>query len=391
MRQVVKEKHREKIVDRPTYTLLIDGNNLAKIAISADKTINRRNEVVGGIYRFLSQVRKAMTELGKNFDKVYVMWDGEQSGMMRYKLYPDYKANRDKNFDKHLTEYDNFLMDKQRKILAYSKSKQKAKKTKTEQDFIDEEIYSAQVVGIKMCLEELFIRQYEYSEMEGDDLIAYYVQNKEPNEKIVILSNDRDIAQLISPDVALYISMKKQVLSTLNYDKILGYHYENILLKKIICGDASDNIKGIRKVGDKTLMDLMPEIKTRPVKLEEVIQRAKEVEEERKLNKKKPLQSNVNIIEGITDGVQGEDIYDINRIIIDLKNPLLCKEAKEELLELMKSPIDPHDRGLENFYKITLSYDIPEFRVERNHFITFTSPFNQLINKEIKLYNSFLT
>ena len=44
----------------------------------------------------------------------------------------------------------------------------------------------------------------------------------------------------------------------------------NIPLYKIICGDSSDNIPGVKLVGGKTLMNSFPEIKNKKVEIEEI-------------------------------------------------------------------------------------------------------------------------
>ena len=69
-------------------------------------------------------------------------------------------------------------------------------KNKDEND--DDEIFEREKGIINAILEELCIRQYEFENVEGDDIIAYYVKNKKPNEKVVIVSSDKDLTQLIS-------------------------------------------------------------------------------------------------------------------------------------------------------------------------------------------------
>ena len=47
----------------------------------------------------------------------------------------------------------------------------------------------------------------------------------------------------------------KKFINTKNHTDIMGYNYQNVVLKKMICGDPSDNIKGIKGVGEKTFFD----------------------------------------------------------------------------------------------------------------------------------------
>ena len=64
---------------------------------------------------------------------------------------------------------------------------------------------------------------------------------------------------------------------------------ENIVLEKVICGDVSDNIKGVKGVGNQTLAKLFPEIRERKIDLGFILRRSRELLDERKANKKKPL------------------------------------------------------------------------------------------------------
>ena len=73
------------------------------------------------------------------------------------------------------------------------------------------------------------------------------------------------------------------------------------------------------------------EIKKRKVNLNEVIDKARQINEKRISEKKKPLKWAENIVNRVTDGCQGEKIYEINEEIINLKNPLMSDEAKELL------------------------------------------------------------
>ena len=68
----------------------------------------------------------------------------------------------------------------------------------------DDEAFEREKSIINAILEELCVRQYEYENVEGDDIIAYYVKNKKPNEKVVIVSSDKDLTQLISDTVIVY-------------------------------------------------------------------------------------------------------------------------------------------------------------------------------------------
>lgn len=367
-------------------TLLVDGSNLLELSFSASKKTSSSGKEIGGIFAFLLQM-KILLQKG-NFRYVYVFWDGERSGQLRYELNTDYKANRDKTFD------DVNLSDYMKAVNARIDAMQKKIYKKSQRTETEKENFHWQREIIIQCLDELFVRQCLCDETEADDFIAYYVQHKKPEENIVIFSNDRDLSQLIhksemyegKDDVILAIKPQKadiRFINTRNHTDIIGYDYRNVALKKIICGDASDNIKGIKGVGEKTLFDNFPEFKTREVTLNEVIDKAKQINEDRKIQKKKPLKWAENIVNKVTDGVQGENVYEINKKIIDLKNPLMPDDAKELLDNMMYAPIDSEDRSLLNLYNILTTNDIDDLKDE-TVFGKFFIEFNFLIDKEKK-------
>ncbi len=363
-------------------TLLVDGSNILELSCSADRRVSSNGNIVGGIFQFLLQL-KLMLQKG-NFRYVYVFYDGDNSGEYRAWILPTYKSNRDKNYDLsvpgELSDYAKELNAKVRSMQSYLFSKNKDKMTERRKE---KELFYRQRDVVIQCLEELCVRQCVADKVEADDLIAYYVKNKKPNERVVIMSNDRDLTQLISEDVIVYVQREKKFINTKNHTTEFGYNYQNVLLKKIICGDASDSIKGIKGVGETILLKNFPEIKERKVTLDEVIEKARSINEQRVSEKKKPLKWAENIVQRVTDGVQGEKIYEVNKKVIDLSEPILTEEAKDLMDSMMYAPIDPEGRSLENLYKILIANGIDEFKDE-NRFSSFFGEYKTLMDKEMK-------
>lgn len=378
MKQPVPNKHKDK-VHNTFNTLLIDGSNLLEVSSRGDDRLSGTGKPTGGIFQFFLQLKMLLRK--GNFRYVYVFWDGNQSGLLRYKLNSDYKANRDKEFEdeEELSDYMKAVNTKINGMKQYFSKKEDP--TKLAQRKKQKEIFHWQREVIIDCLEELFVRQCMCDKTEADDFIGYYVTHKKSNERIVICSNDRDLTQLIAEDVIVYVQSLKDFLTVKNYTKIEGINYQNVVLKKVLCGDASDNIKGIKGFGEKTLLNNFDEITKRKVTLNEVIEKAKNINEERAKLKKKPLKWAENIVNRVTDGVQGSKIYEINEKIIDLKKPLMTDEAVEMIENIMYTPIDPEDRTLENLYRILLENDVEDLRDETK-FSNFFSEFLYLIDKE---------
>lgn len=391
MQQVVPKKIKENnpnITLQPFNTLLVDGSNLLKICMVNDK-VNSDGQTIGGIMQFLLQIKNLMRK--GNFRYIYVMWDGDRGGQMRYNYYPAYKANRDKEYveygvSDYMKEVNMRLSYMQEKIFGKDKKKEISEKDK------DKELFHKQRDILMSCLDELFIRQCLCDEIEADDFIAYYVNHKKPEENIVIFSNDRDLSQLIhkssvradKDDVILCIKPHGKdfmFINSRNHSDIMGYDWRNVLLKKMICGDSSDNIKGIKGVGEKTLLDNFPKMKNEKVSLEEIKNGAQQINEERLKCKKKPLKWAENIVNSVTDGVQGDKIYEINEKIIDLSHPLMTEEAMELIDSMMYAPMDSEGRSFDNLYNILMEAKIDDMRSE-SAFSNFFTDFKILINKE---------
>ncbi len=381
MKQPIK-KHRAAAngisTEKQCYSLICDGNNLLKIAL-VDKTMNSKGEEYGAVMSFLRILGTLLSK--KDFNYCMVCWDGIGSGVLRWQLYEDYKANRDKNYtlhDPNLSDYDKKILEYQRKVLAYSRKKAQIKETKEESD---EETFEREKAIIKAILEELCIRQYEYENTEGDDIIAYYVKNKKPNEKVVIMSADKDLTQLISDTVIIYNHRIRDFVTKDNSVEKLGITHENIVLEKMLCGDSSDNIKGVKGLGETTLLKLFPHLKTEKSDIKAVVALSQELLSERKEAKKKPLKSLENIVNGVTDGCQGDKLYEINEKIIDLSNPLLTDEAKKGLDEEFYGIMDTSDREIKNVYNIIREYEMTEL-MDENKFSKTFSPYERIIMME---------
>ena len=280
VRKSIKEKHNVEDI-KPIYTLLIDGNSVMKMSM-VDKRKSGDGLEYGMIYQTLLQIKIQLQK--KDFNHVYFMLDGNNSGVLRYNLYKEYKANRDKNYESSegKSEYQKEFDKRLKSMTTYFAKKDSEKRIGT-LDETEEDSFDRQREIIYNILEELFCRCCMYDDVEGDDLIAYYVNNKLPNEKIVIVSGDRDLVQLISDDVCLYVTQLKKYVTPKNCVEVLGYTHENVLLKKILCGDVSDNIKGIKGMADKTFFKLFPDAVTKKYSLDEVLVQTEKLIEDKTL------------------------------------------------------------------------------------------------------------
>lgn len=375
------------VASEPIYTLLIDGNNLLRQCF-ADTKINSDGVHYGAVYQFFLQIKLLLRK--KNYDYIYVTFDDDDSGIMRYEIYKGYKANRMKKYAEHseeLGEYGKAFNEKLKAMEKYiygKKGKQKEHHMSDAERFVDENFARERDIILDMC-EELCIRTLFNKKAEGDDFISYYVHNKLPNERIVIVSTDNDLMQLISDTVCVYDRKKGVYLSPERFKNIKGYPVENIVVKKILLGDVSDNIGGIYGFSENRLKELMPEFEQRPITIEEVKTRAQQRIDERVAQKKKPLAWCKNIVEGITSKTYDGDFYETNRKLIDLSTPLLTNDAKEEIDAYMHKAINTDGRSFENLYQI-----IKEEKMEQlmapSSFSSFFCEYQTLMDKEKKRF-----
>ena len=390
MSQPVRKQILEKYPDanEETFvTVLVDGNSVLRQAFR-DNRVNTNGIHYGGVFQFLLQLRELLKKISTRIEYVYVFFDAHDSGILRYEIYPPYKANRDKDYAEHsnLSEYMkeyNAYLERMRNHL-YKKREKPVRELTPEERTVKENFDRERDLLCKY-FNELYIRWMIDEKTEGDDLISYYVHHKLPNEKVVIMSADEDLTQLISDSVCVYNNIKKKFYSSENFIRLKGFPYQNVVVRKVFCGDKSDNIGNIDGVSETRLTELMPEILTRPVTISEVRERAKEKVEERVNQKKKPLKWHENIVNGVSRTEYPGDFYEINERIINLERPLLTPEAEEELSGMMHNVQDPEGRSFENLYSYMLEDGIDELS-DTDRFSFFFEPYKPLVDKEMRRY-----
>ena len=156
----------------------------------------------------------------EKFEPNQVVFAIDPKDSWRYEVYPEYKANRKDRASKLNTELFYPVMD----------------------DFITD-------------LKTLFtnMRFIKLPRCEADDTIAVLCKHGFRNAKVVILSGDSDMHQLLTnKNITQYDALKGDFVNCINP--------KNSLEIKIISGDSSDNIKGIRpRVGPKTAEKIIVE------------------------------------------------------------------------------------------------------------------------------------
>ncbi|MCX6806979.1 MAG: DNA polymerase [Candidatus Berkelbacteria bacterium] len=125
-----------------------------------------------------------------------------------------------------------------------------------------EELYS-QFPIVKEVLNAFSIPIYEAEGYEADDVIASLRNKKIQN---IIITGDLDALQLVNENTKVH-AMKRGLTDIVVYDqeavkKRYGFSAENIADYKGLAGDASDNIPGVKGIGERTAAELIKKYKT---------------------------------------------------------------------------------------------------------------------------------
>ena len=329
-------------------SLLIDGEYLLKQGFHGAKHTQGKHGSVGAIYHFVNTIKRFYQDYAVT--KVVVFWEGEGSKDYRKAYYPYYKMNRNNKYD----DGERFDLDRQR-------------------------------IRIKQYLEELSIRQVEVAGCEADDGIAYYCMNSTGENK-VIYTNDRDLLQLLDDDtkVQLTISKARVMINKDNFKSYFDYHHMNVGIIKMIAGDSSDNISGVKNIGEKKVLKYFPEIKDVPVDYNWVISRTKELLEE------KPNDNGLKaILNGETKwGTYGNDYFSVMNKIINLKEPNITEELKTSIKEMVSEALSPKGRGgIKKVMEMMKEDELLTFLPKNDdNFFVFWSSFITIIKKEENAY-----
>ncbi len=167
-------------------------------------------------YGFINTLSKVIREERPDF--VAVAWDA-RGPTFRHELYEDYKAGRDA----------------------------------TPEDL------RAQIPLARELLEAMGVRLIEVPGFEADDVIATLVSMAPDDVEAVIVSTDKDLMQLVADDVSLLDGIKDRRYGPAEVEERFGVPPDRMLDVRALVGDPSDNIPGVKGIGDKGAAKLIRE------------------------------------------------------------------------------------------------------------------------------------
>lgn len=202
--------------------LIVDGSSIAYRAFYALPFLtNHEGKASGAIFGFANILIKILSE--QKPTHVAVAFDHSRK-TFRNELYADYKGQR----------------------------------KPTPEEMI------AQMPIITQMLSIMGIQTYEYNNIEADDIIGTICKTVKGDK--FVLSGDRDLLQLIDSHTSVWLTKKGvSEVNKVDLQQIgLEFHIrpDQVMELKGLMGDASDNIPGVKGVGEKTALSLLEKYDT---------------------------------------------------------------------------------------------------------------------------------
>ena len=118
----------------------------------------------------------------------------------------------------------------------------------------------------KKILAAMGIKYLECAGYEADDIIGTVSMwcEKDPEYEALIVSSDKDLLQLISDETTVKLLKTKDyiMMDRKTFNETYGFEPIHMIDLKALMGDASDNIPGVRGIGEKGAIKLVSEYTT---------------------------------------------------------------------------------------------------------------------------------
>ena len=217
----------QQVSDKPV--LLIDLLNLYCRCFSSIPLTNDDGEHVGGFYGSLNALQSYINKFSPS--ECIIAWEGAGSSQKRRKKLQDYKSGR--------------------KMVGMRRGFETSDET-------EKEAFARQLGALKEAMEFLPLKQVAVQYLEADDVIAYMCKNTIRDRKKIIVSTDRDYLQLVDENTSVFRPVKTKTNKQGQFIDLEWMHQKenihppNYALLKAVVGDKSDNIQGVKGIGEKT-------------------------------------------------------------------------------------------------------------------------------------------
>ncbi len=214
------------------HVLLVDGFNTFIRSFSVNPSLNEDGAHVGGLVGFLKSIRYTINKFKPT--RCVIVFDGKNSSKPRQKIYPQYKAGRKiRSRLNRLVDWGGGPHD-------------------------ERESMALQLKRLVEYLECLPLTIVSIDNLEADDIMSYICNLVLKESQFTIMSADKDFYQLVDKRVKLYSPTKKILYDRETIKKEFGVYPQNVLTCRVVEGDKSDEIPGVRGIGVKTLIKEFP-------------------------------------------------------------------------------------------------------------------------------------
>ncbi len=211
--------------------LLIDGLNTFIRVFSAIPTTNEDGVHIGGIVGFLRSIGYTINMVRPT--RTIIVFDGKGGSNRRRKIFPQYKMGRKMSHRLNRT-HDFLTREEEKKMMVFQLNR---------------------IVEYLECLPVTIINM---DNIEADDVIGYCAKHIFKDSKSTIMSTDKDFLQLVDENIKVYSPTKKKMYDEERVVEEYGISSHNFLLYRMLDGDVSDSIPGIKGAGTKTLLKMFP-------------------------------------------------------------------------------------------------------------------------------------
>jgi len=276
--------------------LMIDGLNLFFRNFAMLNMVNPDGVHVGGLGGFFRSLGALIRQIQPT--SVYVVFDGAGSANARKNLLPEYKSGRDLQRITNWDAFDNLEDEHDAKV--------------------------DQMVRVIQYLKTLPVKTVTLPKVEADDIIAYIssIIPQKPEDKVFIVSSDKDFLQLVNENIIVYRPMEKEYYTDKTIEEKYKMPPHNFILYKTLLGDNSDKVKGVKGLGEKGLYKKFPELTEKELTLDDIYNICEQ--------KYKDHVVYARVIQHI-------DELEKNYKIMDLSNPMLDENDKKYLSQVVKT------------------------------------------------------
>ncbi len=202
--------------------VLIDGNSLINRAYYATPSMQAKDGTpTNAVFAFMNMLIKIIGEISPKY--MLVAFDRKEP-TFRHKMYADYKGTRKPMPDD----------------------------------------LGAQMPIVKQVLDSVNIARYETPGFEADDIIGTLA--KRYDLETIVYTGDKDSFQLVDETTSVYFTRRGisdiDRYTNENFVEKVGIKPINVIDLKALMGDSSDNIPGVKGIGEKTALSLIQKYNT---------------------------------------------------------------------------------------------------------------------------------